>query len=164
MEQAGRLGNKIDYVVHASGSGTTQAGLILGTKLVGGGVSIVGISDGNPRRQLSRNISELYEPSSKMLKMDKQLRPKDVIIFDEFTDEYGVLGKNTLGAMKLLGKTEGIFLDPMYTAKAMYGLVQLVRRGYLEKDDTVVFLHTGGTPMIFPFASTISGRLRPSRL
>ena len=81
---------------------------------------------------------------------------REVTVFDEFVKPgYGVINNTIVEAMKLLAQTEGIFLDPVYTGKAMGGLIELVKRGYFKKEDVVVFIHTGGTAALFPYRQAV---------
>jgi 1-aminocyclopropane-1-carboxylate deaminase/D-cysteine desulfhydrase-like pyridoxal-dependent ACC family enzyme len=78
--------------------------------------------------------------------------PEDVILNEDNAGKaYEIPPPEALIAIKLVAKTEGILLDPIYTGRAMAGLIDLIRQGHFEKDDNVVFLHTGGTPALFPY-------------
>lgn len=89
------------------------------------------------------------------------INDKDVVIFDEYTQEgYGVINKKIVETIGLLAKTEGIFLDPVYTAKAMMGLIDLVKKGFFKKSENILFLHTGGMPLLFPYKRGIIQFLR----
>ena len=68
---------------------------------------------------------------------------------------YGIVTKAVVEGLSLIAQNEGIMIDPVYTGKAMVGLIDLIRNGYFQKDDTVVFLHTGGTPALFAFGAEI---------
>ena len=76
--------------------------------------------------------------------------------FDEYVGEgYGVLNRKTVDAILVLARKEGILLDPVYTGKAMSGLIDLIKKGYFKKSDNVVFIHTGGTPALFPYGKEL---------
>jgi len=79
-----------------------------------------------------------------------------VTVFDDYVKEgYGVLNKEVTEAIKLVAETEGIFLDPVYTGKAMVALIDLIKKGYFKKDDNVVFFHTGGLPALFLYRNEL---------
>jgi len=75
----------------------------------------------------------------------------DVNLFDEYAEGYGYMIEGKAEAIKMVAETEGLFIDPVYTASAMMGLIDLCRQDYFKPDDTVVFLHTGGTAALFPY-------------
>ena len=76
---------------------------------------------------------------------------EDLIVLDEYIQEgYGVLNKDVAEAVRLMSEKEGIFLDPVYTGKAMVALIDLTKKDFFRKEDNVLFLHTGGTPALYP--------------
>lgn len=139
-------------VVHSTSSGGTQAGLILGSALFGLSHEIIGVSADDPSAALSATISELVAGAAALL----AARPSTaggharVIVDDAFVgDGYGVPTAASTEALELTARTEGIVLDPVYTAKAMAGLIVRVRGGAWGAEDTVLFWHTGGVPGFF---------------
>ena len=87
---------------------------------------------------------------------------EDIIVFDEYMkDGYGIVNKDVADVLRLLLATEGIVLDPVYTSKAMIGLIDLVRKGYFKAGEKVVFFHTGGTPALFPNRDKLIEFLEP---
>lgn len=143
---------KIDYVVHATGSGGTQAGLVVGAKALGADIKIIGISVSGAKAPAQRNVSNIANNIAEVLDLEITFSPEEVIVFDDYVGEgYGILNQETVDAISLLARKEGIILDPVYTGKAMSGLVDLIKKGYFSKDDGVVFIHTGGTPALFAY-------------
>ena len=100
--------------------------------------------------------------TARLLDMDRSTSPNEISILDKYAGyaEYGVLTKEALGAIKLLAKTEGIFLDPVYTCKAMAGLIHLIREGYFDEEDRLIFLHTGGIAALFPYKEQLQVKTR----
>jgi L-cysteate sulfo-lyase len=149
----------IDYVLTACGSRGTQAGLISGAKTMRSHIKVIGInvmSDQEEGTLIRRLVSE----TTKLLDQQLDLNSEDIIVLNDYAGEsYGAIHKDAIDAITLVAQTEGIFLDPVYTGKAMAGLVDLVKRGHFNKNDTVVFLHTGGTPAIFPYKHPIKAIL-----
>ena len=151
LEQSRALGFAPDAVAHSSGSGSTQAGLVVGAKALSPQTRVVGISVSDEKAPFARDILAIAQATARLLGLDAAPGADDIIVRDEFLKEgYGVVNQDVAGAIRLLFRTEGIVLDPVYTSKAFAGLVDLVRRGYFATTDDVVFVHTGGTPALFP--------------
>jgi D-cysteine desulfhydrase family pyridoxal phosphate-dependent enzyme len=145
------VGERLDYVVCACGTGGTQAGLILGKKLLAVDVKVLGVTVFADKVAASENIAELVNESAKLLRFDLSVSTGDVTIFDEYIKEgYGVLNEPVTEALKLVAETEGIFLDPVYTGKAMAALIDIIKQDFFKKEDNIAFLHTGGLPALFP--------------
>lgn len=93
----------------------------------------------------------IAQATEKAMGLKTHLQSGDVIVFDEYIkDGYGIVNKEVADIIRLVFTREGIILDPVYTAKAMAALVDLIQKGYFKKTDKVVFFHTGGTPALFP--------------
>jgi len=151
LQQLSERGVKPDYVVLATGSGGTQAGLVLGLKLLGAeDVKVVGISIGPSTREAQEKIAGLVSSCAELLKVDVRVEPEEIIVIDKYLGGgYGAINKDVVEVMKYVARREALILDPVYTAKAMQGLIDLARKGYFKKGSNVVFIHTGGTPIIF---------------
>jgi len=142
-----------DRIVVASSSGGTQAGLIVGAKACGYRGQVLGISIDKTGGHLRETVSALLAPTAAQLKLDLEFGPDDILINDGYLGAgYAVLTDAERDAIRLLARTEGILLDPVYTGKAMAGLLDLVRRGEIGAQETVLFWHTGGTPALFAYA------------
>ena len=152
LAQAREAGVTITHVIHASGSGSTQAGLVVGAKALAPEVRIIGISTGGSKAAGEANVLAIARETVEAMGLDVEIGPDDVVVHDEYFGEgYGILNPGVVEAIALTARTEGILLDPVYTGKAMTGLADLIESGRLSADDTVVFLHTGGTPALFPY-------------
>ena len=161
LEQARSAGARITDVIHATGSGATQAGLVVGAKAATTGIRVVGISVSEGKGVLVPIVQKICLDTEKALALELGIEASDIIVLDEYVKEgYGIINKETADAIRLLFTTEGIVLDPVYTGKAMAALIDLVRRGYFRKDDEVVFFHTGGTPALFPYREPLVRLLR----
>ncbi|MEI6243949.1 MAG: pyridoxal-phosphate dependent enzyme [Acidobacteriota bacterium] len=139
-------------IVHATSSGGTQAGLILGCALFGLQTQIIGVSADDPAAALSATIVELLVGAAAQLGASPGTIGADApaSVDDTFVgDGYGIATPASIEATVLLARTEGILLDPVYTAKAMAGLIARVRHGAWSSTDTVLFWHTGGVPGYF---------------
>jgi len=154
--QVNKMGIKIDFIVNASGSGGTQAGLMVGAKALNTGVKTIGISVAENRKILAEETAEKANDLAKFLGMKFSFNPEDIAVFDEYVGEgYGVLNREIMDAIEMVVGKEGIFLDPVYTGKAMSALTCLIKKGYFREDENVVFIHTGGTPALFAYENVI---------
>lgn len=165
LSQAVEKGLKIDYIVHGTSSAGTQAGLVLGAKALNTGIKVLGISVSEATETIAKRVSELVNDSAQLLGIDLPVGKEDVTVIGGYAKEgYGVINEEKVEAIKLMAQTEGIFLDPVYTGTAMAGLIDLVRNGYFEKKDNVVFIHTGGTPALFPYKGPIKSFMKSKEL
>jgi len=154
--QANGMGVAVDAIVHATSSGGTQAGLFVGMKLAQARVQLVGISAGPPREVVERRVTALVDDVSRLLRLDLRGHPDDLIVLDGYVGEgYGIPSPECLETIRLVARTEGILLDPVYTGKAMAGLIDWIRQGHFEPSQTVVFWHTGGVPALFAHARVL---------
>lgn len=140
-----------DLIVHASSSGGTQAGLVAGCLRAGIGTRVLGISADETATALSQTIRGLLSGVAPLAGIDPEALAAAVIeVDDRFVgDGYGRPTPESTAAIELLARSEGLFLDPTYTAKAMAGLLALVRDGGVPASGTVLFWHTGGQVALF---------------
>jgi D-cysteine desulfhydrase family pyridoxal phosphate-dependent enzyme len=151
MEQAKEQGFEFTQVVHATGSGGTQAGLAVGAKALAEKIKVLGISVSDEKESFGKEVLAISQETVKALGLDLKIKKEDVIVLDEYIKEgYGVVNREVAEAIRLVSIKEAIFLDPVYTGKAMAALIDLVKKGYFKKSDNVLFFHTGGTPALFP--------------
>jgi D-cysteine desulfhydrase family pyridoxal phosphate-dependent enzyme len=151
-QQAAEQGFAITHVVVATGSGGTQAGLMVGAKAVDPSVEIVGIAVSTEKGAVKKFVAEIANQTAKSLGLDLTFTPEETVVIDDYLGEgYGHLSEPIVEALTLVSRHEGILIDPVYTGKAMAGLVDKIRKGHFEKNDGVVFLHTGGTPALFAY-------------
>jgi len=157
QEQARALGFEPDAVFHATGSGATQAGLVVGARRFSPGTKVYGISVSDKAGPFARIVQEIVDKTEVELagegpaRAGNGPRDRDIIVLDEYLQAgYGVVTGEVASAIRRLFETEGIVLDPVYTSKAFLGLIDLVARGAFKPSDNVVFFHTGGTPALFP--------------
>ena len=145
-------GLRPDVIVHSSSSGGTQAGLIAGCALYGLKARVVGISADDPSASLAATVRLILESLADRLGGSRASlgADRDVEVDDGFVGEgYGVPTERSNEALTLLARHEGIVLDPVYTAKAMAGLIERIRRGSFSATETVLFWHTGGQAGLF---------------
>jgi L-cysteate sulfo-lyase len=152
LQQAAGLGIRIDRAVHATGSSGTQAGLIAGFDGMRSRVRVLGITVGRPRDNQEKNVGRLLDETWAHLGMTSA-PPHDNIEANDnyFGEAYGIPTPAMKEAVGLLAETEGVLLDPVYSGKAMAGLIDLVRKGTFGKDENIVFIHTGGQAGLFAY-------------
>jgi D-cysteine desulfhydrase family pyridoxal phosphate-dependent enzyme len=151
------IGDDFDVIVTASGSGGTQGGLVLGRKLFESPTKIVGISDGEPRAELAEMVLHVAREGAAVLEASLEFSDDDINIYDEYYGEgYGIPTPEMVDAVRTVARTEGILLDPVYSGKAMAGLIDLIKQDVFESDQKVLFIHTGGTPALFAYRETFS--------
>lgn len=156
VNQFKKTGEKLDAVVCACGTGGTQAGLIFGAKLLDVTAKIVGASVFASNVDACNNVVRLVNGAAELFDLELSITPEDVAVFDEYIKEgYGILNKDVTQALKLVAETEGIFIDPVYTGKAMVMLMDQIKKGYFNKDDNIVFFHTGGLPALFLYRNEL---------
>jgi D-cysteine desulfhydrase/L-cysteate sulfo-lyase len=153
-EQAQAVGAELTHVYMCSGN-KGHAGLILGRKLLGRSYRTIAISQHYADDRVSGALSGARDALA-LLGWEIDLSASDVESYDDYVDTaYGQPSPRGLEAMRLAARTEGLMLDPIYTGKAMAGLIDHARRGLLGPDSTVVFVHTGGLPAMFAFNEAI---------
>ncbi len=142
-----------DAVVVASSSGGTQAGLVAGAHIFGWDVPIVGISVDEPADVLRARVARLAAEAGDVLEVDVAPTPDAILVEDRFLGGgYAVVGDLEREAIRLVARTEGVLLDPVYTGRAFGGLIHLIREGRWGPRDRVLFWHTGGIAGLFAFA------------
>lgn len=140
-----------DWIVFASSSGGTQAGLVLGAKRSGFSGKILGISVDPPKAELQDEVIRIAEAASQLLGDPIHIKRDEVRVNADYIGKgYAIMGEAEVEAIQLFARNEGLLLDPVYTGKAAAGLIDLMRKGFFKKDETVLFWHTGGTPVLFP--------------
>lgn len=156
LNQANEMGLKIDHLVHATGSAGTQAGLVAGMNALNAGIPVLGIGVRLPRDRQEANVYTLAQATSARFGGPEVPRAAVVANCDYVGDGYGIPTPGMAEAVMLLARTEGVFLDPVYSGKGMAGLIDLIRRGHFGADENVVFLHTGGQVGLFGYADYLN--------
>lgn len=153
QEDFKRLRGVPDAMVVVCGSGLSLAGLALGFKHIGCPTRLVGISAQQPAERLKQWVVQTANEAAVIMAFETRLDAADFDIVDtEISPGYGIPSEASIAAVRLAGSTEGLVLDPVYTGKGMAALRATVADGRLNKDWSVVFLHSGGTPGLFTHA------------
>jgi D-cysteine desulfhydrase family pyridoxal phosphate-dependent enzyme len=150
LEELLNQGETPDWIVFATSSGGTQAGLAAGARRSGYKGHILGISVDEPAAALQRHVAILAGETADRLGIKTGFTPEEILVNDHYLGGgYGVMGEAEREAIQLFARCEGLLLDPVYTGRAAAGLIDLVRQGFFNPNETVLFWHTGGTPALF---------------
>jgi 1-aminocyclopropane-1-carboxylate deaminase/D-cysteine desulfhydrase-like pyridoxal-dependent ACC family enzyme len=151
MTELASAGLRPDAIVSSTSSGGTQAGLVAGAALLGLRARIVGVSADDSSERLTGVVRDLLsQMAARLGARPASLGADDVEVDDTFVGGgYGMPTPASTEALELVARREGILLDPVYTAKAMAGLIDRIRRGQFRADETVLFWHTGGQVGVF---------------
>ena len=140
----------VDWIVFATSSGGTQAGFVLGQRLFGFAGKVLGISIDEPEPALKSQVASLATAAGEKLGEKIKINSSDVLVNADYcTAGYGVLTDSEREAISLFARHEGLLLDPVYTGRAAAGMIDLIRKGFFKKGETVLFWHTGGQPALF---------------
>ncbi len=158
-ELAGQLKERqllADRIVFASSSLGTQTGLCVGAKAIGFKGQLAAIAIDSQKEEIQAGVAGLAQPTIQRLGLNLSLTPEEVIAYDGYLGAgYAIMGEPEKEAIYLAARYEGILLDPVYTGRAMAGLIDLVRRGEFGRDETIVFWHTGGYAALFAYAEQL---------
>lgn len=148
LELLGQLadaGLVIDHLLHATGSAGTQAGLVTGLRAMNAGIPLLGIGVRSPKEKQEESVFGLAVRTAEKIGAAGAVTRGDVIANTDYVGPgYGLPAEDTLEAIDLFARFEGILLDPVYSAKGAAGMIDLIRKGTFEKGQRIVFLHTGG--------------------
>lgn len=152
VEQLSAQGTHIDHIVLPSGSAGTHAGVLAARCLLGLDFKVTGISVRNPKSVQEQNVRTLATNVLSFLGAQESLESTAVVVHADYVGEgYGIPTKASDDALLLLAQSEGVLLDPVYTGKAMAGMLDLIRTGAIQSSENVLFLHTGGSPALFGY-------------
>ncbi len=152
MHQMFTQGLTFDHMVVPSGSAGTHAGIIAG--MIGNNINIpvTGIGVNRPKAVQQEAVHKLANQALDLIGVEQRVPADKVIAFDDYVGPgYSLPTDAMVEAVKLLARTEGILLDPVYSGKAMSGLIDLVRKGYFKEGSNILFLHTGGSPALYAY-------------
>ncbi|MBW1868232.1 MAG: D-cysteine desulfhydrase [Deltaproteobacteria bacterium] len=156
LDQTFELGLNIDALVCASGSAGTQAGLITGFYGCNMNIPVVGINVSQAKEEQEDIVYGLVRETANHVGINFEIPRDTVTCFGDYVGPgYSLPTPEMAEAVKLVARTEGILLDPVYTGKTMAGLIDLVRRGYFKKENNILFVHTGGSPALYVYKEYI---------
>jgi L-cysteate sulfo-lyase len=157
IAQANDQGLVIDHLVSATGSAGTQAGLVVGLEALNSGVPLLGIGVNAPREAQETKVFDLAVETAEYIGAAGVVARDDVIANCDYVgDGYGVPTEAMNDAVLLLARLEGLLFDPVYSGKALAGLIDLVTKGHFDGAKNIVFLHTGGSAALFAYADQLN--------
>lgn len=153
LQQSAATGLRMDHVLHATGSGGTQAGLVIGLRAGRSRATVHGISVGTAGPEQAQRVANVMRQTLDQLKMPAlHIEDADIIATSDYVGlGYGSPTAGMIEAVRLVAELEGVLLDPVYSGKAMAGLIDFVRKKRFKADENVVFIHTGGTVGLFAY-------------
>ncbi len=158
LQQSQSLGMDIGLLIHASGSAGTQAGLLAGFASLGVNIPVLGICVSRSAEEQEDKVLSLARETLELLEVKSAIPRERVRANGDYVGEgYGLPTPEMVAAVTLAARVEGILLDPVYTGKAMAGLIDLLRNEQLQENKNVVFLHTGGAVGLFAYRAIFDG-------
>jgi D-cysteine desulfhydrase len=152
-------GLRLDHIVCASGSAGTHAGLLAGLWGNHASIPVTGISVRRARGEQEALVTRLAHATADLLGLERGRLAAEVRVRDDWVGPgYSLPTEGMVEAVQLLAREEGVLLDPVYTGKAMAGLIGLIRSGVFRTGQNVLFLHTGGSPALFAYQSVLEQR------
>ena len=155
LRQLFETGLRIEHMVVPSGSAGTHAGIIAGMIGNNAGIPVTGIGVNRKKEAQQAAVLKLAQETLDYIGTGVTMPAEAVVAFDDYVGPgYSLPTDGMVEAVKLLASTESILLDPVYSGKAMAGLIDLVRKDYVPEGSNVLFLHTGGSPALFAYLDT----------
>jgi len=155
MQQLFETGLNIDHMVVPSGSAGTHAGMVVGMAGTNAGIPVSGVNVSRTKDVQEALVRKLVAATAERVGVTTPIADEEVTCFDSYVgDGYSIPTESMAEAVKMLAETESILLDPVYSGKAMAGLVDLVRKGHFPEGSNVLFLHTGGSPALYAYLDT----------
>ena len=156
VQQLADRGEAPTRLYFGSGSRGTQAGLELGARMFAAPYRVIGIAVSGGEDEKKERAARIGNEAAQLIESSVRLVADELHTDQGYIGEgYGIPTAGCLEAIGLLARTEGILLDPVYTGKAMAGLIDHVRGGAIASSETVVFLHTGGVPALFAYTDVL---------
>jgi len=157
LAQAFEKGIRIDRVVCASGSAGTHAGLVTGFYGNNSNIPVVGIDVSRPKELQEKIVYELVQMTAAHVGIASGIPREAVVCFGDYVGRgYSIPTPGMVEAVKMLARSEAILLDPVYTGKAMAGLIDLARKGFFQKSENILFVHTGGSPALYAYQQDLA--------
>jgi len=158
-EQLRAVGRRVDHHVFGTSSGGTQAGIVLGARIAGftGRLHGLSIDKNDPEHfEYETEVAQIANDCAAYIGSPVRVACDDVkVVYGYKGEGYGMVGDLERNAIRLLARSEGIVLDPVYAGRAFGALVDLIRKGVFQKGETVLFWHTGGAPALFAYAKEL---------
>jgi len=158
LAQTFDLGLNIDRIICASGSAGTHAGLVTGFYGNNSNLAVIGINVSRSKIDQEELVYDLVQKTAKHVGLNSDIPREAVVCFDEYVGPgYSLPTPEMAEAVRMLARIEGVLIDPVYTGKAMAGLIDLARKGAFNRDENLLFVHTGGSPALYVYMQDILG-------
>jgi 1-aminocyclopropane-1-carboxylate deaminase len=152
--QERELGVFFDTIVVCSVTGSTQAGMIAGFARQERARRVIGIDGSATPAETRAQVARIARRTAEMIDVGRDLRDDEIVLDERYhAGTYGIPDEQTLEAIRLAGRLEGMITDPVYEGKSMAGLIDLVTRGEIDRDATVLYAHLGGQPALSAYAA-----------
>jgi 1-aminocyclopropane-1-carboxylate deaminase len=156
-EQEQQLGVFFDTIIVCSVTGSTHAGMIAGFAGQDRPRRVIGIDASAKLGETRAQVAKIARATAELIGLGRELREDEITVLPGWAGErYGVPDQSTLDAIRLLGRLEGVIIDPVYEGKSMAGLIDLVRNGEIGQDSTVLYAHLGGQPALSAYGALFS--------
>jgi 1-aminocyclopropane-1-carboxylate deaminase len=153
-EQEEELGVFFDTVITCSVTGSTQAGMVAGFAGQERPRRVIGIDGSAKPRETKEQVTRIAQATAKLIELGRELTADEVILDDRYhAGTYGIPDEQTLDAIRLGGRLEGMITDPVYEGKSLAGMIDLVARGEIAKDSNVLYAHLGGQPALNAYSA-----------
>lgn len=163
-ELSEQFGSMEVQIILAVGSCGTLAGTILGANVYIPNARVVGISVSRTVEAIKQRTREIIHESASLVDYKVNVNALSIECYDDYHIEYGMMTKSGELAISECANLEGILLDPIYTGKVMAGLIDLARKKIIDKNIPVIFIHTGGMPIIFSFAFELGAKINCTKI
>ena len=156
LQQAEERGVSFDRIVFGTSSGGTQAGLLIGAEVFGFGGQLTAISIAKEESDVRKRLSRLVPQAMRLLGKTTRVPSRRIEIVDRYLGGgYAVVGDAEREAVRMLATHEGILVGPVYTGRVLAGMIDMIRQGEIESDETVLFWHTGDTAALFAYGENL---------
>ena len=158
LQQLNDRGLRIDHLIHATGSAGTQAGLVAGLKACNAGIPVLGIGVNAPQDVQEQRVFDLAVATAEMVGAPGCVKREDVSANCNYIGAgYGIPTDGMRDALLMLARLEGLLFDPVYSGKALAGMIDLIRQGQFSEGENLLFLHTGGSAGLFGYLEELLG-------
>jgi 1-aminocyclopropane-1-carboxylate deaminase len=153
-QQEEQLGIFFDTIIVCCVTGSTQAGMIAGFAGQDRPRRVIGIDASAKLDETRAQVEKIARSTAALIGLGRELRDEEIIVLPDWAgDHYGIPVQSTLDAIRLTGSLEGVIIDPVYEGKSMAGLIDLIGRGEIGRDSTVLYAHLGGQPAVNAYSA-----------
>ena len=161
IKQTNECNLVIHHIIHATGSGGTQSGLICGLKAMNSRIPLLGISVSASKSDQEEKVFNLACKTAEYIGLSGIIKREDIVANGDYVGKgYGIPTKEMNDAIILLARLEGILFDPVYTGKALAGMISLIGDNYFSDDENILFIHTGGIAGLFAYQDQLDTKKR----